>query len=269
MEKSFRSAIRRYYEVELPRNLARRKHWPLLVALHGYEGNKDSMMRVARHIADGKMVVISLQGPFQFFRRFGRNPKNFRVGFGWGTTHKMEDSIQLHHRDLETIIQLAVRKYHADPQRIFLLAFSQACSLNYRYVFTHPRAIRGAVSVCGGVPGDWMRIRTTGPRPPTCCTSPPGRMNGTHGRRTWSSAGNWGSVPPHSTSVFTIRPTNFPASPFRTSGDGLRNTCDAKVPSARCQVPGDGFWSSPRYQHPVMRTELLTPDTSHLTPVLA
>jgi predicted esterase len=48
-----------------------------------------------------------------------------------------------------------VRKYRADPQRIFLLAFSQACSLNYRYVFTHPRAIRGAVCVCGGVPGDW------------------------------------------------------------------------------------------------------------------
>ena len=86
-----------------------------MLALHGYEGNKDSMMRVARHIADGNMVVISLQGPYQFFRRFGRNPKNFRVGFGWGTTYKMEDSIHLHHRDLETVIELAVRKYHADP----------------------------------------------------------------------------------------------------------------------------------------------------------
>jgi predicted esterase len=114
------------------------------------------MMHVARHIADGKMVVISLQGPYQFFRRFGRNPKNFRVGFGWSTPYKMEDSTHLHHQDLETIIQHAVRKYHADPQRVFLLAFSQACSLNYRYVFTHPRAIRGAVSVCGGVPGDWL-----------------------------------------------------------------------------------------------------------------
>jgi phospholipase/carboxylesterase len=156
MEEFFRSALHRYYEVQLPHNFARRRRWPLLVALHGYEGNKDSMMRVAQHIADGKMVVISLQGPYQFFRRFGRNPKNFRVGFGWSTTYKMEDSIHLHHRDLETIIQRAVRKYRADPQRIFLLSFSQACSLNYRYVFTHPRAIRGAVSVCGGVPGDWM-----------------------------------------------------------------------------------------------------------------
>ena len=155
MEKYFRSTLRRYYEIELPRNHERPQPWPLLVALHGYEGNKESMMHVAKRIAGNDMAVVSLQGPYQFFRRFGRNPQNFRVGFGWGTTYKMEDSIQLHHRDLETTIQQAVRKHHADPQRIFLLAFSQACSLNYRYVFTHPRAIRGAVSVCGGVPGDW------------------------------------------------------------------------------------------------------------------
>ena len=156
MEKFFRSAIRRYYEVELPSDPSHRKHWPVLIAMHGYEGNKDSMMRVANHIAHGDMVVISLQGPYQFFRRFGRNPRNFRVGFGWGTPYKMEDSIQLHHRDLETIVQHAVKEYRVNPQRIFLLAFSQACSLNYRYVFTHPRAIHGAISVCGGVPGDWM-----------------------------------------------------------------------------------------------------------------
>lgn len=155
MEKFFRSAIRRYYEIELPRDPDRRKRWPLLVALHGYEGDKDSMMRVAKHIAGGNMVVISLQGPYQFFRRLVRNSKNLRVVFGWGTTYKMEDSVALHHRDLRTAIQLAVRKYQANPQRVFLLAFSQTCALNYRYIFTHANAIRGAVAVCGGVPGDW------------------------------------------------------------------------------------------------------------------
>jgi predicted esterase len=155
MEKSFRSSIQRYYEVELPPDHARRKRWPLLLALHGYEGDKDSMMRVAKHIANDQMVVISLQGPFQFFRRLVKNPKELQVVFGWGTTYKMEDSIKLHHRDVETIIALAVKKYRADPQRVFLLAFSQACAPNYRFVFTQPRAIRGVIAVCGGVPGDW------------------------------------------------------------------------------------------------------------------
>jgi predicted esterase len=160
MEKFFRSTIRRYYDIEVPRNHARRKRWPLLVALHGYEGDKDSMMRISRHVADDNMVVVSLQGPYQFFRRLVKSPKNRRVVFGWGTTYKMEDSIDLHHRDLAKIIALAVRKYRADPQRVFLMAFSQTCAPNYRYVFTRPQAIRGAITVCGGVPGDW----STNPR---------------------------------------------------------------------------------------------------------
>ena len=153
MEKYISSPIRCYYELELPHARGR---WPLLIALHGYEGNKDSMMRLARRIADGRMVVISLQGPNQFFRRRGEGePKNFPVGFGWGTTYKMEDSIRLHHRNLSALMALAERHCHADRRRVFLLAFSQACAYNYRFIFTHPREVRGAIAVCGGVPNDW------------------------------------------------------------------------------------------------------------------
>ena len=155
MEKYLLSSIRCYYEVEAPGGAPRRGKQPLLLALHGYEGNKDSMMRLARRIAGGRMVVISLQGPYQFFRRDGDDPKNYRVGFGWGTTYKMEESVELHHRNLRALIALAARHWHADRRRVFLLAFSQACSYNYRFVFTHPREVRGAIAVCGGVPGDW------------------------------------------------------------------------------------------------------------------
>jgi predicted esterase len=155
MEKYLSSTIRQYFELELPRAHEVRKRWPLLIALHGYEGDKDSMMRVARRIAGGRMVVMALQGPYQFFLRDGDDPKNYRVGFGWGTTYKMAESVELHHRSLRALVALAARRYHADRRRVFLLAFSQACSYNYRFVFTHPRAVRGVVAVCGGVPGDW------------------------------------------------------------------------------------------------------------------
>jgi predicted esterase len=111
-------------------------------------------MRVARRIAAGRMVVISLQGPNQFLLNQA-DPGNHRVGYGWGTTWKMEEAVALHHHDLRALIDLAVRKYRAARSRIFLLAFSQACSYNYRFVFTHPRLVRGAIGVCGGVPGDW------------------------------------------------------------------------------------------------------------------
>lgn len=155
MEQFLISPIRRYFDVEVPPKTSRNKPWPLLIALHGYEGDKTSMMRVARRIADGKMVVISLQGPHQFFLRGANRPESYRVGFGWGTTYKMEDSIELHHHDLRSLTRLATKSFRVDPKRVFLLAFSQACSYNYRFVFTHPRAIRGVVGICGGVPGDW------------------------------------------------------------------------------------------------------------------
>jgi predicted esterase len=154
MERFFRASTKRYFELELPRSRRPSGGWPVLVALHGYQGDKDSMMRVAGAIAAGRMVVMSLQGPNQFFINYEDDPKNYRVGYAWGTTWKMEESVERHHADLRRLLDLAVRKYQASDSKVFLLAFSQACSYNYRFIFTYPHAVRGAIAVCGGVPGD-------------------------------------------------------------------------------------------------------------------
>src|SRR5215469_14497517 len=159
MELSFTGTIRRYYELEIPKAARGRRRWPLLLALHGYQGNKDSMMAVARRIAACRMVVVSLQGHNQFFLRYGTHdltdPKTYPVVFGWGTSYKMEESVRIHHQAIRRLIRLAVHKYRADASRVFLLAFSQACAYNYRYAFTHPDQIWGTIGVCGRVPGDW------------------------------------------------------------------------------------------------------------------
>ena len=159
MEDFLTSAIRRYYELDLPTASRHGTRWPLLIALHGYEGNKDSMMAVARAVGSGNMVVISLQGPYQFFIQHGRNDstqrRNYTVGFGWGTNYRMEEAVELHHENIRELVSLAVRRFHVDRQKVFLMAFSQACSYNYRFAFTYPKTILGAISVCGGVPGDW------------------------------------------------------------------------------------------------------------------
>jgi predicted esterase len=159
MERFLTSSIRRYYEIELPRRQNTLRRWPLLIALHGYEGNKDSMMRLARRIADGTMVVVSLQAPYQLFVRSADDPTSNRPGFGWGTSYKMQESVALHHSNLHALINLAARKYKADRANVFLLGFSQACAFNYRFVFTHPRVVRGVIAVCGGTPGDWSDNR--------------------------------------------------------------------------------------------------------------
>jgi len=155
MEQFLTTRIRRYYDLELPRSLDRRKRWPLMIALHGYWGDKESMMRIALRIAAGKMIVMSLQGPHHVYLNLDGYPDTHRIGFGWGTHWKLQEAVQLHHRDLNTLINVAVRKYRANPQEVFLLGFSQGAVYNYRYVFTYPRRVRGVITVCGGVPRDW------------------------------------------------------------------------------------------------------------------
>ncbi|MGH9433509.1 MAG: alpha/beta hydrolase [Terriglobia bacterium] len=159
MEHFLTSTIRRYYEIEAPATPRRGARCPLLIGLHGYQGNKDSMMAVARRVAAGKMVTISLQAPNQFFIRHGKDdliqPRNYPVGFGWGTSYRMEEAVELHHQNLRELISVAARRFHASHKKVFLMGFSQACSYNYRFVFTYPQAILGVISVCGGLPGDW------------------------------------------------------------------------------------------------------------------
>ncbi len=154
MERFFRRSNKRYYEVEIPQGRAPRGGWPILIALHGYQGDMSSMMRVARRIAAGRMIALSLQGPNQFLINYEENPKNYRIGFGWGTTWKMQDSIAQHHADLGRLIDIAAGKHAGARSKVFLLAFSQACSYNYRFAFTYPKHVRGVIAVCGGVPGD-------------------------------------------------------------------------------------------------------------------
>lgn len=74
MGEFFTRPIRRYDQLERPDHHSRGKSWPLLMALRSYEGNKNSMMRLASRIGDGKMTVMSLQGHDQFFR-WGRGRK--------------------------------------------------------------------------------------------------------------------------------------------------------------------------------------------------
>jgi len=128
---------------------------PLLVCFHGYEGNKESMMAKARVINHRDFVIASVQAPNSFFVRNGEDGRAPRIGFGWMMQYKAQETIKLHHQTLASIIEAVHLEYRIDLGRVFLLAFSQSVSLNYRFAFSNPDVIRGVIGVCGGIPGDW------------------------------------------------------------------------------------------------------------------
>jgi phospholipase/carboxylesterase len=153
IEKNTEQRVKLYYDLYVP-DLDRASPWPLLIALHGYEGNKESMMALAQKINRRDFIIASVQGPNAFFVR-GEEESKPRIGFGWMMQYKAEETIRLHHDALLSIIEDVDKEHKIDRRAIFLMAFSQSVSLNYRLAFTRPGLARGVIAVCGGIPGDW------------------------------------------------------------------------------------------------------------------
>jgi predicted esterase len=153
IERATEQRTQLYYDLYVPDDNAPAPK-PLVIALHGYEGNKESMMALMRKVNDRDFIIASVQGPNGFFVRSAeeRQPK---IGFGWMMQFKAGETIRLHHQTLLSVIETTATDYPINRQAIFLVAFSQSVSLNYRFAFTHPDMIRGVISVCGGIPGDW------------------------------------------------------------------------------------------------------------------
>lgn len=152
-EKNTEQRIKLYYDLHIPEE-ARSRALPLIIALHGYEGNKESMMALTRKINSQDFAIASVQGPNSFFVREGEENRP-KIGFGWMMQYKTEETIRLHHETLLTIIKQTQAEYNTNNSAVFLIAFSQSVSLNYRFAFTHPGLVRGVIAVCGGIPGDW------------------------------------------------------------------------------------------------------------------
>jgi predicted esterase len=141
-----------YSDLRLPDGRARA---PLLVGLHGYGGEKAGMMRALVRLGGNDFALASVQGPFPHIAGPRDPGRRLGYGFGWITSFRPEDAIAVHHAALDDLIGGLVREGRADPAAVFLFGFSQSVAINFRYVFTSRRRLRGVVGVCGGIPGDW------------------------------------------------------------------------------------------------------------------
>lgn len=161
---SVTTEINLYYDFYKPEKAE--KSLPLLIAVHGYGAHKRYMMREAQTIAADNFGIVSLQAPYQHFRK---TDYGYKTGFGWLTDHKPEESVALHHKFILDVIEKLSVGGLIDKKRIFLFGFSQACALNFRFAFTYPKVLKGVLGVCGGIPSDLKTNRNY--RPPTARVS--------------------------------------------------------------------------------------------------
>lgn len=127
---------------------------PLLVLLHGYGSNEADLFSLSPYL-DERCVIVSARGPLML------SPGAyawFRIAFTGGWTDAAgagapfsvdvagaDDSCRL----LIQFIEDAARAHDADPQRIFLLGFSQGASMGLRALLTAPDKVAGVAAMSG------------------------------------------------------------------------------------------------------------------------
>ena len=141
--------IKLYYDLHVPDD--RENPVPLLVAVHGYGAHKRYMMREAKLVAPADFAIVSIQAPHQHFRP---TESGYKVGFGWLTDFKAEESVALHQIFLRRLIEKLSSENVIDARQIYLFGFSQACALNFRFALTYPETMRGVIGISGGIPSD-------------------------------------------------------------------------------------------------------------------
>jgi len=144
-----------YYDLYVPESDAPK---PLVIATHGYGGDKTSMMKLMRRmLSNGERdyAIAALQGPHQHMVMPTKESPKPGYGFGWLSNFKADESVAIHHHLIRQIIETLGKSGEADTSRVFLAGFSQSVGANFRFAFTHPGLVRGVVAICGGIPGDW------------------------------------------------------------------------------------------------------------------
>lgn len=147
-ERSFTLPLRCHYLLRTPEEPS--DDSLLVVALHGHAMTPEQMLGLTAPLVGEQHYIAALQGPYQLWVRQADNARS-AVAFHWATNYEAGHSRRMHH----DMILHVLGDVGLSAARTVLVGFSQSVSLNYRFLCTHPGAVRGAIGICGGVPGDW------------------------------------------------------------------------------------------------------------------
>jgi phospholipase/carboxylesterase len=123
---------------------------PLLVLLHGIGANEDDLFPLA-HEVDPRFTVVSL-----------RAPRPYHGGWAWfdiqfrSSARIVPDVAQAKATlaDLVRWLGAAPERLGTDPEKTFLLGFSQGAMMSLGLLVTVPERLAGVVALSGRAPGE-------------------------------------------------------------------------------------------------------------------
>jgi phospholipase/carboxylesterase len=136
--------------IELPalaQSQERTTLYPTILALHGRGSNEEDLIGLAQHLPQG-LLWISPRAPLVL------GPGSYE----WYRVHVIgkpdPDQVLAALETIDHFIDEILAIYPIDPQKLFLLGFSQGSILSMSYALTHPARVAGAIAQSGYMPNN-------------------------------------------------------------------------------------------------------------------
>lgn len=122
---------------------------PLLLLCHGLGSDEADLLGLAPYL-DPRLLIVSVRAPYP------HGP-----GYTWFALEIGPDQIRADMAQaaqsldtLQRFLQEAITTYNADPQRVYLMGFSQGAIMSLCLTLVYPQRVAGAVAMSGRMPGE-------------------------------------------------------------------------------------------------------------------
>ena len=121
---------------------------PLLLMLHGVGANERDLFPLAPEL-DPRLQILSLRAPLT------RGPNSY----AWFTVAFLPTGFKIAPEQLDAsrkqvieFIHASIKRYDADPERVYLLGFSQGAITSLTVALTEPELLAGVIALSGRIP---------------------------------------------------------------------------------------------------------------------
>ncbi len=121
------------------------KRYPLILALHGHGSNERDLIGLSSYLQND-LLWVSGQGPYTF----GHNAYDWYEVTQMGSPDPEKIATAL--KSINTFIEELVATYPVDPNKIFLVGFSQGSMISMAYAMAYPDKIAGVIAQSGYIP---------------------------------------------------------------------------------------------------------------------
>ncbi|AMB84929.1 phospholipase [Pseudomonas agarici] len=118
---------------------------PLVIFLHGYGSNERDLFGIKDNLP-ANYTVLSVRGRLELD---SGSYQWFHKRTGIAQYDGNSDDLKLSAQALTDFIQRVTEKYHTQPDKVFLVGFSQGAMMTYEVALRHPEVLRGMAALSG------------------------------------------------------------------------------------------------------------------------